>query len=61
MKAKTVTYKCIKHISEDCIPEQEEDTVEDPPYYKECKNCYAKMCEEEREDINHLQEVICHF
>jgi hypothetical protein len=48
MKAKLVTYKCMKHL-EGCIKEWDEYTVEDPPYFDVCKSCYAKQCEDERE------------
>jgi hypothetical protein len=48
MKAKQVTYKCFKRL-EGCIGEWQEYTVDDPPYYKECKNCFERSCQDENE------------
>jgi len=49
MKPKLVTYKCIKHISEECLKEWQEWTVEDPPYRKECSKCFEQFCQDENE------------
>lgn len=54
MKPKLVTYKCISRISDKCWKEWEQNTTDDPPYYRECDPCYERMCQDERELVSDL-------